>query len=108
MSDNPRMPNSKIGKNPAEAGSGGGWSRSRRAELEELSVGDVFGLAGERAHQAAAALAAAGVFGLREPADGGGGERGEADANRLARFLELCREGSFRPQPMEMGRKSCG
>ena len=41
-----------------------------RAELEELSLGYVVGLAGECAYQAAGALAAAGILRLREPADG--------------------------------------
>ena len=48
------------------------WAESWRAELEELSLGYVVGLAGECAHQAAGALAAAGILRLRQPADGCG------------------------------------
>src|SRR5208282_2513115 len=59
----------------AEAGRGGGYARVGRgfgrAQLEELSVDDVAGLAGKCAYQTTGAVAAAGVLRLREPADGG-------------------------------------
>src|SRR5208282_3266701 len=75
----------------------GGWTKSWRAELEELSVGYVVRLAGECAHQAARALAAAGILGLRNPADRGGGERGEADGTRCGQSSRSRFASSFRP-----------
>ncbi len=74
--------------------------RFRRAELEELSLGYVVGLAGKCAHQAAGALAAAGIFRLREPADRCGGERGEANGKSL--------ESPFRPRSMAVGKELSG
>ena len=63
---------------------------TRRADLEELSLGNVDGVARKRAQQTARALAAAGIFRLRSAADGGRGECPETSRG----FLPTLRNGS--------------